>query len=305
MGGAPKTEGDEDDEDAAAAAAAAAAAGGEAVAKSFKCSVCVATPCITYGRIAAAGTLMLPPSCHPWSAGRFAARCGKELRDSATVQLHAVRTGHEEFEESTTEIAPLTEEQKKEQLARLREKAAERRAQRELEEREAEVKREQERRKLGKVSNEVQQKYMEQMQARKLEEEKRKRQEELAYKEKLRQQLEQDKAERAASRRKVDAGTSSPVSPAVVAAPAAAAAAAPAPAAKRDFSECRIQVRLTNNQTITATFSAVEPLSVALAWITSSRTDGQGAFQLMSTFPRYASLAGSRPSVGVGSVVVP
>lgn len=51
---------------------------------------------------------------------------GKKLRSHAQVQFHAEKSGHENFAESTEDIAPLTEEEKKAKLeelrARLREK---------------------------------------------------------------------------------------------------------------------------------------------------------------------------------------
>lgn len=42
-------------------------------------------------------------------------RCGKLLRSEAEVQRHAAHTQHLNFSESTEEIKPLTEEEKKEQ----------------------------------------------------------------------------------------------------------------------------------------------------------------------------------------------
>ncbi|CAG5133023.1 unnamed protein product, partial [Candidula unifasciata] len=43
--------------------------------------------------------------------------CGKILRNEMEVQTHAARTQHASFSESTEEIKPLTEEEKKEQMA--------------------------------------------------------------------------------------------------------------------------------------------------------------------------------------------
>ena len=54
--------------------------------------------------------------------------CGKKFRGQAQVAFHASKSGHENFEESTEEIAPLTEEEKKAKLAELKEKLAEKRA---------------------------------------------------------------------------------------------------------------------------------------------------------------------------------
>ncbi|PQE27570.1 UBX domain protein [Rutstroemia sp. NJR-2017a BBW] len=54
--------------------------------------------------------------------------CGKKFRSMAQVQFHAEKTQHENFEQSTEEIAPLTEEEKKARLEELRVALAEKRA---------------------------------------------------------------------------------------------------------------------------------------------------------------------------------
>ena len=54
--------------------------------------------------------------------------CGKKFRSEAQAEFHASKTQHINFSESTEEIAPLTEEEKKAKLAELREKLAAKRA---------------------------------------------------------------------------------------------------------------------------------------------------------------------------------
>lgn len=54
--------------------------------------------------------------------------CGKKFRSHAQAEFHASKTQHVDFSESTEEIAPLTEEQKKQKLQELREKLAAKRA---------------------------------------------------------------------------------------------------------------------------------------------------------------------------------
>ena len=54
--------------------------------------------------------------------------CGKKFRSQAQAEFHASKTEHVNFAESTEEIAPLTEEEKKAKLEELKRKAAERRA---------------------------------------------------------------------------------------------------------------------------------------------------------------------------------
>ena len=54
--------------------------------------------------------------------------CGKKFRGTAEAEFHATKTQHENFSQSVEEIAPLTEEQKKEKLEALRQKMAAKRA---------------------------------------------------------------------------------------------------------------------------------------------------------------------------------
>lgn len=54
--------------------------------------------------------------------------CGRKFRSQAQAEFHASKSGHVDFAESTEEIAPLTEEEKKAKLEELRKKLAEKRA---------------------------------------------------------------------------------------------------------------------------------------------------------------------------------
>jgi len=54
--------------------------------------------------------------------------CGKRFRSVAQAEFHASKTEHTNFSESTEEIAPLTEEEKKQKLEELRIALAEKRA---------------------------------------------------------------------------------------------------------------------------------------------------------------------------------
>ena len=63
--------------------------------------------------------------------------CGKKFRSMAQAQAHGERTEHANFSESTEQIAPLTEAQKKEKLDELRALAAARKAKQALVDKEA------------------------------------------------------------------------------------------------------------------------------------------------------------------------
>jgi hypothetical protein len=65
------------------------------------------------------------------------------------MQTHAARTKHVNFSESTEDIKPLTDEEKKAQVARLQEKIKLKRAEREAQQIEDNIKKEKIRRKTG------------------------------------------------------------------------------------------------------------------------------------------------------------
>ncbi|KAG8528006.1 uncharacterized protein KY384_006922 [Bacidia gigantensis] len=54
--------------------------------------------------------------------------CGRKLRSVQAAEFHAEKTQHTNFEESTEEVTPLTEKEKKEKLEELRQKLAAKRA---------------------------------------------------------------------------------------------------------------------------------------------------------------------------------
>lgn len=50
----------------------------------------------------------------------FIFSCGKSLKSADDIQMHSARTGHAKYLESTEEIKPLTEEEKRAQIMKLR-----------------------------------------------------------------------------------------------------------------------------------------------------------------------------------------
>lgn len=54
--------------------------------------------------------------------------CGKKFRSQAQAEFHASKSEHVDFQESTEEIAPLTQEEKDSKLQNMREKLAAKRA---------------------------------------------------------------------------------------------------------------------------------------------------------------------------------
>jgi uncharacterized C2H2 Zn-finger protein len=68
--------------------------------------------------------------------------CQKLFRNSGQAEMHAVKTQHMEFSETTEKIKPLTEEEKKEKLAALQQRLVARKEAKRLQELEEEKQRE-------------------------------------------------------------------------------------------------------------------------------------------------------------------
>ncbi|KAG8901458.1 hypothetical protein FRC01_009842 [Tulasnella sp. 417] len=176
--------------------------------------------------------------------------CGKVFRDTALANFHAEKSGHDQFEESTEEIKPLTEEEKKERLAELRQRAVEKKAVKAVQEAEEAKANEKIRRKAGQDRSDA----VEKMKAKEIERDvAKKRQEKIddaKAKAAIKAQIEADKRERAEKAAREKAlregreyipGQSSTPAPAASSQPAASA-----PAVKgSEYKDTRLQIRLS------------------------------------------------------------
>lgn len=205
--------------------------------------------------------------------------CGKLLKSEVDVQAHAARTQHSKFSESTEEIKPLTEEEKEAQKQKLVEKLKQKRLEKEESDKKDQIQREKIRRAAGKDLTDIKQR-LEEAEMRKItEERKREKNAEKMARQKIKEEIEKDKAERAAK-----FGPNTKVQGA--AAVKVTATATPGTSAKKDYDETRLQIRLTNGASLTQTFQCKEPLASVRVYIQINRTDDQGPFSLMTTFPR-------------------
>lgn len=122
--------------------------------------------------------------------------CGKKFRSVAQAEFHGSKTGHENFAESTEEIAPLTEEEKKQRLEELKQKLALKRAAQAEQDKEERKKNEQIRMKSTKETQEAKEELQKKEQ---IKEAQAKRAEKLAdqeAKKRVLAKLEADKQER-------------------------------------------------------------------------------------------------------------
>ncbi|KAI0766164.1 ubiquitin-related domain-containing protein [Trametes elegans] len=211
--------------------------------------------------------------------------CGKTFKNVDLANFHAEKSGHDQFEESTDEIKPLTEEEKKQKLAELREKLAAKRAVKAKEDAKETLANEAIRRKAGRDMNQIREE-MKQKELLKEAEKKRKGMRpadaavpswtgrtlctDMVAEEKLedakaraavKAQIEADKkarAEKAAREKALREGKALPEQ----SAPAAAPAASTAPkTAGKDYPETRLQIRLASGgQPYTTTLPSDAPL---------------------------------------------
>ncbi|KAK9474101.1 uncharacterized protein V1510DRAFT_412426 [Dipodascopsis tothii] len=205
--------------------------------------------------------------------------CGKRFKTGAFAELHATKTGHVNFEESTDKIPELTADEKKAKLDELRQKAAVRKA--EAAKRDAELDRANEvlRRKADKESAAMIEERKRKELVKEAEARRREQREEVLAKQRVKAQIEADRRarqERAERERAARAGTAAPA--AAAAAPAAAAAAAPG--RKREYTESRLQIRA-----VVQTF----PLDTTLFEVAHAVQDRTGvaptAAVFVTTFP--------------------
>lgn len=207
--------------------------------------------------------------------------CGKLLKSEMEATAHAARTQHTDFSESTEEIKPPTEEERKEQMAKVQERIKQKRAEKEEQEKQEQIAREKMRRTQGRDVGMAKQK-QEEMELRKIGEEKRReKQEEKLARQRVKEQIEKDKRDRAAKFAPQKAEASPPTS-----SPSASSSPPATTAAAKEYTDCRLQIRLTNGQALTQKFGVKEPLRAVHLYVELNRTDGAGAFSLMTTFPR-------------------
>lgn len=124
--------------------------------------------------------------------------CNRLFKDELEVQFHASKSGHSNFAESEEEKKPLTEEEKKEQLAKLEEKLKQKRLERENREKQDDLDREKNRIRSGKDMAEARRKMEEHEMQKIVEQRKREKQEEKLARERVKAQIEADKAARKA-----------------------------------------------------------------------------------------------------------
>ncbi|XP_050431351.1 UBX domain-containing protein 1-like [Adelges cooleyi] len=201
--------------------------------------------------------------------------CNKLFADTAALEYHAMKSGHSNFSESTEEKKPLTEAEKKEQMKKLEERLKEKRKEREAREKEEELEREKMRIRSGKELAAAKKKLEDENIKKIMDERKREKEDEKKARDRVRAQIEADKLARkkmfGKASGEIEAVKVQPVNP---------------PKQSKDYTETKLQIRLTNGQTIVQAFNIKEMLAAVRVYVELNRTDGDTPFSLMTSFPR-------------------
>lgn len=216
--------------------------------------------------------------------------CGNNrlFKNQMEVEFHAAKSGHSNFSESTEEKKPLTEEEKKEQLARLEDKLRLKRMEREESEKREALEREKNRIRSGKDMSEAQRK-VEELEMKKLvEQRKREKEEDRAARERVRAQIEADKAARRDKMALLTGKASTPTTPpntVTIAEPSSTSSSSSASNTPKTYTSTRIQIRLLNGSTLVETFDVKEQLSAVRLFV-QIKQGIEEPFGLMTNFPR-------------------
>ncbi|KAJ9226306.1 hypothetical protein DTO027B5_2861 [Paecilomyces variotii] len=210
--------------------------------------------------------------------------CGKKFRSQAQAEFHASKSQHVDFSESTEEIAPLTEEEKKAKLEELRQKLAAKRAVQSEQDKIDQKRNEEIRRKSTKESQDLKEELKKKEQLKEAAKRRKEKQEEIEAKQRIRAKIEADKEERrlkAERERAARAGQAPPPQPAAAPAPATSGPASSKPASA--YTEARLRLQ-TPSGNVMKTFPVETTLFEVAAAL--NQEHGLNVQSFTQNFPR-------------------
>jgi len=218
-------------------------------------------------------------------------QCGKIFRDVNLANFHAEKSGHDQFEESTEEIKPLTAEEKNQKLEELRVKMTEKRDRKAVQDAEEQKANEALRRKAGKDQTKAAEELKAKQIQKELETRRREKVEDAKAKAAIRAQIEADKrqrAEKAAKEKALREGKIWTDTGAVSAPESKLALPMAASGAKgSEYKDTRLQIRSGAGPPVSLTLASDKTLyDVAVAFVEKSPTFGADTITFTMTFPR-------------------
>lgn len=226
-----------------------------------------------------------PPALQPGEEAKSLVcdECGKKFRSVAQAEFHGSKTGHENFSESTEEIAPLTEEEKKQRLEELKQKLAAKRAAQSDADKEDKKRNEQIRMKNTKESQEIKEELQKKERIKEAQAKRAEKKADEDARKRVLAKLEADKQER---KRKAEiekaqrAGQAPPPAPAQAPMPTSSGPTTSKPASA--YTEARLALSTTSGR-IMKTF----PVETTLFEVAHAlEEEGQQVNSFSTTFPK-------------------
>ncbi|PWY86224.1 hypothetical protein BO70DRAFT_361049 [Aspergillus heteromorphus CBS 117.55] len=210
--------------------------------------------------------------------------CGKKFRSHAQAEFHASKSQHVDFSESTEDIAPLTEEEKKNRLEELRQKLAAKRAGQSEQDKVDKKRNEEIRRKSTKESQDMKEELQRKQMLKEAEKKKQEKLADIEAKKRVKARIEADKEERRlrAEREKAErAGLAAPAQPAPASAPTTSGPVASKPASA--YTETRLRFQTSKGNVLKTLPVTTTLFEVAAAL---KQEDGVDANSFVQNFPR-------------------
>jgi len=172
--------------------------------------------------------------------------CGKKFRNQDAAEFHASKTEHTDFSESTEEIAPLTEEEKKARLEELRQKVKAKKAAQSEVDKEDQKKNEKIRQKATRETQDMKEELARKEQIKEAAKKRQEKADDIEAKRRIKAKIEADKEDRRRKAEEAKAareGKPIPSSAATASSSIPATPAAAAPRAAANHSEARLRLQ--------------------------------------------------------------
>ncbi|KAE8146697.1 hypothetical protein BDV25DRAFT_46698 [Aspergillus avenaceus] len=210
--------------------------------------------------------------------------CGKKFRSHAQAEFHASKSQHVDFSESTEEIKPLTEDEKKARLEELRQRLAEKRSVQSQQDKVDQKRNEEIKRKSNKESQDVKEELQRKQMMKEAEKKKQEKIADIEAKQRVKAKIEADKEERrrrAERERAERAGVAPPAEPEPTPAATSSAPFTSKPASAYTETRLRFQTAKGNIMKTLPVTTTLFEVAAAL-----NQEDGIEVQSFLQTFPR-------------------
>ncbi|CAI9730272.1 domain-containing 1-like [Octopus vulgaris] len=211
--------------------------------------------------------------------------CGKPLRNEDEMSMHAARTKHTNFAACEHKVKPLDEATKKEQLQRVQDLLAQKRLENEERDRKEQILKEKKRRSEGKEISKLRE-YKEDFDRKKLMEDlKRDRLQKKLARDQVLDNIRKDREAMQENDKRRQGGSLSANSTATV--KLESPTEHTQNVADRDYSECKLLIRLPTGESLKKEFKAKESLAAVRVYVmTKWSKDDNSVPKLSTAFPR-------------------